>query len=128
MHVRAATQDDCWTIGEVHVQAWRTTYRGEFPADYLDGLDPRERAEYWGVILERTKDFGSRLTIIERNRNVLGFACFGPANGGVVGRSELYAMNVHPDHWRGGCRVGASELSSRPTRPDGTAPRLALDW
>ncbi len=109
MEVQPATRDDCSGIGEVHVQAWRTAYRGEFPDDYLDGLDPRERAEYWKAVLERTGDFGSRLVVVEAHKSIAGFACFGPARG-VAGRGELYAMNVHPSHWRAG--VGSGLLNS----------------
>ncbi len=88
--------------------SFQTCHRGK--PDQLSPLPAADpRAEYWGVILERTRDFGSRLVVAERDRRIVGFACFGPANG-VVGRGELYAMNVHPDHWRGG--FGSSLLDS----------------
>lgn len=109
MEVRTATLGDCSGIGEVHVDAWRIACRGEFPDDYLDGLESSERAKYWGVVLDRTVDFGSRLIVAEEAGGIVGFGCFGPASG-VDGRGELYAMNVRPSHWRAG--VGSLLLDS----------------
>lgn len=109
MDIRGATPDDCIGIGGVHVEAWRTAYTGQFPDSYLNELDATERAEYWSVVLERTEAFGSRLIVAENESIVIGFACFGPAIG-ETDRGELYAMNVHPGHWRRG--VGSTLLSS----------------
>ena len=36
---------DTAAVGEVHVRAWQTAYRDVMPDDYLDGLQPEERAD-----------------------------------------------------------------------------------
>ena len=47
MTVRDAQAADAQAIARVHVDSWRTTYRGIIPRNYLDGLSYEIRANYW---------------------------------------------------------------------------------
>jgi ribosomal protein S18 acetylase RimI-like enzyme len=45
--VRPATSEDIPGIARVHVDAWRSTYRGIIPQAFLDGLSYRDREALW---------------------------------------------------------------------------------
>jgi len=45
--VRPASEDDAARLAEVHVAAWRATYRGVMTDEYLDGLDVGRAASAW---------------------------------------------------------------------------------
>ena len=47
MPVRDAQAADAEAIARVHVDSWRTTYKGIIPQSYLDGLNYEMRANYW---------------------------------------------------------------------------------
>ena len=49
--VREATPADAPGIARVHVDAWRTTYRGLVPDSYLAGLSYADRQTMWERIL-----------------------------------------------------------------------------
>lgn len=55
MHVaiRPMTIADTSTVGEVHVRAWQSAYRGVMPDDYLDGLRPGNRADMWRALCDQ---------------------------------------------------------------------------
>jgi len=46
-NIRQATIQDAPEIARVHVDSWRTTYKGVVPGEYLDSLDYAVRAEAW---------------------------------------------------------------------------------
>ena len=50
--VRSATVADADEIAAIHVLSWQVAYRGLMPQEYLDGLDPAQRAERWRRHLE----------------------------------------------------------------------------
>jgi GNAT superfamily N-acetyltransferase len=94
--VRRATVQDAPAIGRVHVRAWQAAYRGQMPDDYLDGLQPEERAASWERGLrEHDRD---PVMVAEDNGQVIGFALVGPAQD-PEGAGQLFAINVDPDHW-----------------------------
>lgn len=95
MLVRAAVPDDAERLGEIHVCAWQSAYRGEFPDAYLDNLRAADRADLWRLHIP-----DGRVVVSEDERgHVVGFASYGPSFD-PVGAGELFAMNVDPDHWR----------------------------
>lgn len=93
--VRPADVDDAAAIARVHVDTWRTTYRGLLPADFLEALDEAGYEERW----RRTLTSGAgRVYVAGDGRQVVGFASGGPERAGEDGFSgELYAIYVLQD-------------------------------
>ena len=47
MNIRKARLKDAEGIAKVHVDSWRTTYKGIIPDDYLNSLSYEQRTELW---------------------------------------------------------------------------------
>lgn len=90
--VRPAEIDDAGAIAEVHVDSWRTTYRGLLPDDFLASLEQPAYEERW----RRTLTGGTgRVYVAEDEGRVVGFASGGRERAGEDGYSgELYAIYV----------------------------------
>jgi ribosomal protein S18 acetylase RimI-like enzyme len=90
--VRQAGSEDATAIARVHVDTWRTAYRGLLPDDFLAALDEAGYAERW----KRTLTDGSgRVYVAEDGRHTVGFASGGPERAGEDGfTGELYAIYV----------------------------------
>jgi L-amino acid N-acyltransferase YncA len=80
MIIRHAETGDCDGIAEVHVAAWRESYRRLVPDFVLDGLSIPQRAASWRIIL------AADLTtfVAEEAGAIVGFA-----NGGTCRSVEL---------------------------------------
>jgi ribosomal protein S18 acetylase RimI-like enzyme len=90
--VRPADVEDAAAIARVHVDTWRTAYRGLLPDDFLAALDRAGYEDRW----RRTLAGGAgRVYVAEDGRQVVGFASGGPERAGEEGFSgELYAIYV----------------------------------
>ncbi len=88
--LRDAGPDDAPAIARIHVEGWRTTYRGLFPDAYLDGLDEAGRAAHWRRGLP-AKDGRHTIVALETD-DVVGFASGGPARGKHGFDAEVYAI------------------------------------
>lgn len=90
--VRVATLNDAGAIAHVHVETWRTTYRGLLPDDFLASLTVAHYTDRWRRGLE---DATSRVYIVEDETGVVGFASGGRERAGETGfGGELYAIYV----------------------------------
>ena len=90
--VRPAEAADAAAIARVHVQTWRSTYRGMLPDDFLDSLDHARYEERWRRSLT---DRGTRVYVAEDAREVVAFASAGRERAGEDGYGgELYAIYV----------------------------------
>ncbi|MEY9777108.1 N-acetyltransferase family protein [Arthrobacter sp. MW3 TE3886] len=99
--VRAATVHDAARLAEIHIAAWRATYRGVMTDEYLDGLDAGRAAFAWRRnILDPGE--GTIHLVVQSGDNVVGFAILGPADAPDPGTGQLHAINVHPDWWAQG--------------------------
>ena len=108
--VRPPLPDDAAALALAHVRAWQTAYRGLMPQRYLDSLVVEERTESWRRRLSNQGN-DSQLLVGTIDDKVAGFAMFGAARDPESGEAgELYALNVHPNHWGGG--VGSALLSA----------------
>jgi ribosomal protein S18 acetylase RimI-like enzyme len=90
--VRPADVEDAAAIARVHIDTWRTAYRGLLPDDFLAALDGAGYEDRW----RRTLAGGpGRVYVAEDGRQVVGFASGGPERAGEEGFSgELYAIYV----------------------------------
>ncbi|GGA27601.1 GNAT family N-acetyltransferase [Paenibacillus physcomitrellae] len=80
MKIRAAVSGDEPGIAAVHVDSWRTTYRGLVPDAYLKGLSYEQRTELWKRNLAYP---GGRVFVAEdedQSGRIVGFISGGPAN------------------------------------------------
>ena len=98
MLIRPATLDDAQAVAHVHVEAWRTAYRGILPDAYLDGLSVEARSDMWQVTL--AKDAPNEIAFVaEVDGRVVGFASGGPERKGDPDfTGELYAIYMLDEH------------------------------
>jgi GNAT superfamily N-acetyltransferase len=101
MHIRQATIADVAAIARVHVDSWRTTYKGLLPDDYLANLTYEQREPRWREIL--SKPVGHSLVYVAEDHagNIGGFASGGPERSGdPVYTGEVYAIYLL-ERWQG---------------------------
>lgn len=102
IRVRAATEGDAARLAEIHVAAWRATYRGVMTDEYLDGLDVGRAASAWRRNILEPRE-GTIHLVAQSGNEVVGFAILGPAVGDPDPETgQLHAINVHPDCWAKG--------------------------
>ena len=90
--VRRADIAGAAALAMVHVESWKTTYRGLMPDDFLDSLDQGRYAERWQRSL---RDDTTRVYVAEDQQEVVAYASCGPERAGENGfEGELYAIYV----------------------------------
>lgn len=81
---------DAAAIAHVHVDSWRTSYRGILPDQFLGSLSEAGYRERWTRLLA---DGTNQIHVAEESGNVIGFASGGRERAGEDGFSgELYAI------------------------------------
>ena len=116
MLVRNANAGDAQKIAEIHVETWRTAYRGQISDVVLDAQNVEWRAAFWRERLLQAKDS----VFVAEDGRVIGFCDLissrdkdaGPAVG------EIAAIYVLSEHWRKGagralCDCALSEAQRR---------------
>lgn len=96
--IRPASPADADAIARVHISSWKSAYARVLPAEYLDSLDPSERATEWAEVLSA----GSATTLVaEANGRILGFASYGASRDEDAedGDLELYAIYLDLEAW-----------------------------
>ncbi|MBC8367204.1 GNAT family N-acetyltransferase [bacterium] len=94
--VRSASIADAEAIAKIHVDSWRTAYRGLLPAETLEGFSVQQRYQVW-------KDHffkGRRGLVLEIEGRVVGFAEYGPSSHSDCG--EIYSLYLDPQRWQKG--------------------------
>ncbi len=96
MIVRKACLDDAPAIARVHVDTWRTTYRGIMPKEYLARLSYDQREHSWRQTLTTAfKDNHFIYVIEDRDSQIVGFADGGlERTGNPIYTGELYAIYI----------------------------------
>ena len=94
MLIRIAEINDATAISVVHIDTWKTTYRGMVPDYIIDGLDYVKNNERWRQTLSQGEDKRT-FVAIEANEKIVGFATAGPnRNGQYKFDGELYAIYI----------------------------------
>ena len=67
-----ATVEDTPVTAQIHVESWRSTYRGLMPDAVLDDLSVEKRAEFWGQVIGHTPKQFVFVETADRG-NIIGF-------------------------------------------------------
>jgi L-amino acid N-acyltransferase YncA len=104
MIIREANDSDVAAIAQVHVDTWRTTYRGIMPEDSLAKLSYQKREHSWRQILGNAADSGQFVYVAEDELGeIVGFANGGPERtGDSVYKGELNAIYILKAYQRKG--------------------------
>jgi ribosomal protein S18 acetylase RimI-like enzyme len=111
MRIRWATPDDASAIARVHVESWRTAYRGILPDDFLDGLTLESREERWRERLANPISEQFILVVEQEPGRLVGFVFGGPERDGTPGYDgEIYAIYLLAERRRQG--IGRQLMSA----------------
>jgi len=119
--------DDAPAIARVHVETWRSAYRGIVPDAYLARLSLAERANQWRDFLADST--GMRFVLVAHDKvdELIGFAAAGPERSGDPNYlGELYALYVLPSHHR--CGFGHRLVQAVAGRLAAAGTRSMLLW
>ncbi len=95
MKVREAREEDADSIARVHVDSWRTTYRGIIANTFLEALSYDDRERYWRSLLVQTGRTSLIYVAEDDDGEIVGFACGGPAReDNPAYRGEVFAIYI----------------------------------
>jgi ribosomal protein S18 acetylase RimI-like enzyme len=103
MGIRRAQASDARSIAEVQVASWQAAYRGLLSDELLNGLSVDGFENRWRLRL--TFEDSRQTLVYEQDDLVLGFVAFGPGRDEDIQTlrlGEIYAIYLHPTHWRQG--------------------------
>jgi len=93
LQIREAKINDAEGIAKVHVDSWRTTYKGIIPEEFLTNLSYKQRNELWIKNIGRTDNF----VIVAENKEgeIIGFAdCWKRETNTVPNSSDLTSIYI----------------------------------
>lgn len=121
--IRSATEEDAGAIAHVHVESWRTTYKGVVPESYLAGLDETARTASWRAWIES----GIPVFVAVRDGSVVGFISGGPMRDLLEGYdAELFTIYLLQHVQR--CGIGAALLRKLAWRLDQEGFKSMAAW
>lgn len=119
MLIRAAQPEDAAAIGHIRVAAWRAAYRGFMSNAYLASLDPAASLDRFRSALSAEPP-PFTLRIAEAEAQPIAFSILGkPRYEADPAVAELWALNVHPSHWRKGAGQELITQALRDARQQG---------
>ena len=109
--IRFATEEDAGPISHVHVESWRSTYKGVVPDEYLAGLDESARTANWREWIAS----GVPAFVALQDDVVVGFISGGPIRDPIDDyEAELFTIYLLQDVQRGG--IGTALLKRLASR------------
>ena len=129
--VRHPTVSDATGMSEVHVEAWRTGYRGLLADEFLDGMDLGRRIDAWVHALSTDDGTGAVNLVAEVDGRIAGISTYGPYRDTPdpdrpSDLSELWMLNVHPQYWGAGVAQLLIAAAVDGLRSEWDRPRAAL--
>jgi GNAT superfamily N-acetyltransferase len=97
--IRTANLSDAAGIARVHVESWRTTYKGIIPEDFLAKLSYEQREHLWDQVL--TDPNRSRFVYVAEDEpgQIVGFISGGPEpSGDILYTGEIDAIYLPASH------------------------------
>ncbi len=100
---RQATPQDARAIAEVHVDAWRSTYKGIVSDEFLENLSYEKRESQWKARFSDGNNAPLVHVVENEYSNVVGFAACGPGRTKELDfDGEIYAIYIAQQHQRKG--------------------------
>lgn len=91
--IRLAVVSDAAGLARVHIESWRTTYKGIVPDDYLANMLLESRVQNWRRNLSEFADKNYTYVAEDAEGQIVGFVRGGPERAGdEFYRGELYAI------------------------------------
>lgn len=97
--VRPAVSGDDAAITRVQLRAWRLSHARALGPEVLEALDVVAVRELWAQAVDAPPSPTHRVLVACDGPQVVGFAATAPAGDGTV---EILALEVDPDHQKGG--------------------------
>jgi GNAT superfamily N-acetyltransferase len=95
MIIREAVLTDAPGIARVHVDTWRSTYRGIVPDELLANLSYEARERMWDTAISHANDSNFVYVAEDTQERIVGFASGGTSQSGDPAYTgELYAIYV----------------------------------
>jgi GNAT superfamily N-acetyltransferase len=95
MLIREAILTDAPGIARVHIDTWRSTYRGIVPDDFLANLSYEARERTWTTSITHADDRDFVYVAEDEQGQIVGFASGGTSQSGYPDYpGELYAIYV----------------------------------
>jgi GNAT superfamily N-acetyltransferase len=99
--LRRAHKDDASALAALNVLSWQAAFAGLLPDDFLSAMSVTTQVKRFSRILAGGPSV--EVWLAEHDGQILGYASLGPARDeDAADAEELYALYVHPDHWRQG--------------------------
>jgi ribosomal protein S18 acetylase RimI-like enzyme len=116
--VTEAVPADARALARVHVDGWRTTYRGIVPDSVLSQLAYEERERMWQGILDAAEGQAFVYVAVDGSGQIVGFASGGPERSGDPDyKGELYSIYIADAYHRKGVgRLLAQAVAERLAR------------
>lgn len=93
MQIRHANVQDAAGIANVHVNSWKTTYKGIVDHSFLENLSAADRIEGWRRKLANMPEDEQLLVIADEDGMVYGFMSYGTEREQRISdEGELYAI------------------------------------
>jgi ribosomal protein S18 acetylase RimI-like enzyme len=95
IRIREAQIEDSAAIAKVHIDSWRTTYKGIVSDDYLSAMSYQERERKWQELFQAKDNFQFAYVAEVGNNRIVGFASGGiNRNEATDYQGELYAIYI----------------------------------
>jgi ribosomal protein S18 acetylase RimI-like enzyme len=104
MQIREATLADAAGIARVHVDTWRSAYRGIVPDAVLDELSYEQRTNFWEQVLAPTNPTFTHVAEDLVTKQIVGFVSGGPAmdKEDTLYKGELFTLYILDAYQRQG--------------------------
>jgi GNAT superfamily N-acetyltransferase len=101
MIIRPARIEDAAGIARVHIDSWRSTYKGIVPDDYLASMSYEERTQRWRTGLSNPSRIAYDFVAEDETGQIIGFISGGRTQEpDPVYKGELYAIYLL-QQWQG---------------------------
>ena len=96
MIIREATISDAISIAKVHIDSWRTTYKGIVSDEHLRKLSYSQKEKAWiNIINDAQRDIKYIFVAEDEKNNIIGFTSCGiEREGHTAFEGEIYALYI----------------------------------